>query len=89
MNMGVASQADIRPPEHAAPRKELAQRVHSEGIGGKGVNRQVPGAHGREVPSQKVRSPSRALRGPCWTWVLSWRLGSGGGGRRGAAGARI
>ena len=52
--MGVASQADIRPPEHAASREELAQRVHSEGIGDKGMNRQVPGAPGREVPSQKV-----------------------------------
>lgn len=30
--------------------------MHSEGIGDKGVNRQVPAAHGRKVPSQKVRS---------------------------------
>ena len=28
--------------------------LHSEGIGDKGMNRQVPGAPGREVPSQKV-----------------------------------
>ena len=53
MSMGVAGQADIRPPEHAASRKERAQRA----LGGywrqEGVNRQVPDAHGREVPSQK------------------------------------
>ncbi len=54
MSMGVAWPADIGPPEHAASRKKRAQRA----LGGywrqEGVNRQVPDAHGREVPFQKV-----------------------------------
>lgn len=81
MSMGVAWPADIRPPEHAASRKELPQRALGGCIGDMGVNRQAPDAHGREVPSQKgtiASAHSRALRGLWWTLVLSWRLGVAG-----------
>ena len=40
--------------------------MHSEGIGDKGVNRQVPDAHGRKVTQPKgtiASAHSRALRG--------------------------
>jgi hypothetical protein len=91
MSMGVAGQADIRPPEHAASRKERAQRA----LGGywrqEGVNRQVPDAHGREVPSQKRYDRQCPYSSVAWAVVdLGALLASGKwrGARRRAGCAR-
>jgi hypothetical protein len=60
----------------------MPPNVHSEGIGDKGVIRQVPDAHGREVPSHKELSQVRALV-VCSTLVLSWPMKSKWGARAG------
>jgi len=88
MSMGVAGQADIRPPEHAASRKERAQRALEGYWRQEGVNRQVPDAHGREVPSQKRYDRQCPYSSVAWAVVdLGWRPGSGGA-RGGARAAR-